>query len=682
MTAETTTTTGQTVDADLATDLYRRMSRVRHADARMRKGLSSGEFAMSYWPVDGQEAMSAGATEALDDGDELVTTYRGLGDIVAQGTDLPAYFAELLGRGSGLSRGKAGAMGIHDPDHGIAWTTGIVGAGPVIANGIAWAATHTGASKVVLVSFGDGATSIGYVHEAMNLAALWDLPVVFFCQNNAWAECTPLAGYTRTESFSDRAAGYGMPGVTVDGTDPVAVHDAVATAAHRARSGQGPSFVEAVAYRLQGHYFGDAMKYADADELAARRADHPMDRWRRHLVESGTVDEAVLDDIDARAAADVDAAMAEAVAAPQPDVDDLTRDVFAGGGLALSTLSDADRRDIPSGATTELGLAQAVQRTLDRAMAADESIVALGEDIADSAGGGMFKVTAGLSTAHGDHRVRNTPIAESAIIGAAIGASLSGLKPVAELMFMDFLGVAMDQIANHAAKVRYMSGGRTSAPMVIRAMVGMAAGPQHSQAVEAWAMHTPGIKVVWPSTAADAVGLMNACLADPDPCLFVESMKLYYGAGKGPVPDEDFTIPLGQANVVRAGTDVTVCTYGVMVHAAVAAAEELAADGVSVEVIDLRSLVPLDLETVLESVRRTRRLVVTHESVEFCGPGAEIAAAVGEQLFDVLEAPVTRVAGTYTPVPRASALEAACRPDAGRVAEAIRRSVATTRSAR
>lgn len=658
-----------TLSSDRAVELYRLMSKVHHSDQRVRKGLSSGEIAMSYWPVDGQEAMSAGAALALSSTDQLITTYRGLGDVVAKGIGLPGYFAEILGRGTGLSKGKAGAMGIYDPDHGIAWTTGIVGAGPLIANGIALAESVKGSDRVVLVSFGDGATSIGYVHEAMNMAALWALPVVFFCQNNAWAECTPVAGYTRTPRLSDRAAGYAMPGVTVDGTDPRAVYQAVAEAAERARSGAGPSFVEAVAYRLQGHYFGDQMPYADPDELAAKRADPPFARYRRRLIDEGITSEADLDHIDSALIAEIETAFTAARDAEPPVDDELIRDVFADGIEIAAPVTE--HAAIPEGETETLGLVQAIHRTLDRAMATDESIVILGEDIADPSGG-MFKITAGLSTKYGAHRVRDTPIAEFSIIGAAVGAAIGGLRPVAELMFMDFLGVAMDQIANHAAKIRYMSGGRQGAPVVIRAMVGTAAGPQHSQAFEAWAMHTPGIKVVWPSTAADAVGLLNACLAEQDPCLFIESMKLYYGGGKGPVPTADYVIPLGQADVKRAGTDVTICTYGSLVHAALDAADQLAAEDVSVEVVDLRSLVPLDLGTVLDSVRKTRRLVVAHESVGFCGPGAEIAAAVGTELFGVLLSPIQRVAGTYTPIPRAATLEAACRPDAARLVEAVR----------
>lgn len=660
-----------TLSSERALDLYRLMSKVHHADQRVRKGLSAGEITMSYWPVTGQEAMSAGAALALSCSDQLVTTYRGLGDVVAKGIDLPPYFAEILGRGTGLSKGKAGAMGIFDPEHGIAWTTGIVGAGPLIANGIALAAQLKATDQVVLVSFGDGATSIGYVHEAMNMAALWSLPVIFFCQNNAWAESTPVAGYTRSNSLSDRAASYSIPGVTVDGDDPVAVYQAVAEAAERARSGHGPSFVEAVGYRLQGHYFGDQMAYADAAELAAKRADPPFARFRQRLINEGAASSDDLARIDADLAAEIDSAFVAARDAEPPAVDELKRDVFGAGGTEIAA-PVTHYAPVPDGETENLGLVQAINRTLDRAMAKDDSIILLGEDIADEAGGGMFKITAGLSTKYGTDRVRDTPIAESSIIGAALGAALGGLRPVAELMFMDFLGVAMDQIANHVAKIRYMSGGRKGAPMVIRAMVGMAAGPQHSQAFEAWAMHIPGLKVVWPSTAADAVGLLNSCLADDDPCLFIESMKLFYGGGKGPVPTADYAIPLGRADIKQSGTDITICTYGTLVHAALEAAKQAAAEGISVEVVDLRTLVPLDLQTVLESVRKTTRLIVAHESVQFCGPGAEIAAAVGTELFGVLTSPIQRVAGTYTPVPRAANLEAACRPDAARLVEAIR----------
>jgi 2-oxoisovalerate dehydrogenase E1 component len=657
------------VERDDALALYRTMSLIRHADAHVRRQIASGQVQMSYWPVEGQEAVSAGAIAALEDGDQLVSTYRGLGDVVAKGVDLVPYFAELLGKATGYAKGKAGAMGVNDRDSGVALTTGIVGAGPLVANGIALASRLDGDGRVVLVSFGDGATSIGYVHEAMNMAALWDLPVVFLCQNNGFAECTPLAEYTRTDQLSSRAAGYGMVGTTIDGNDPVAVRDSVRAACDRARRGDGPTFVEAMTFRLQGHYFGDPAAYVDADALAAAREAEPLARFRRRLVSSGVGGDE-LDEIDAEVDAAVRAAMDEAQAADLAPVEELEVDVY-GDRTANITRGGGDPSAPPDGETEDLNLVAAINRTLDRALARDESVILLGEDIVDPAGG-MFKVTAGLSTKHGTDRVRATPISESAIIGAAIGASLAGRRPVAELMFMDFLGVAMDQIANHAAKVRYMSGGRQCAPLVIRTPVGMGAGPQHSQAFEAWAMHVPGLKVVWPSTPADAVGLLNACIEDDDPCLFVESMKLYYAAGASPVPVDDHIVPIGIADVKRAGTDVTIVSYGGGMPNAFGAAAALEEEGTSVEVVDLRTLLPLDLDTVVGSVASTKRLVVVHESVGFAGPGGEIAAAVGEELFGELAAPIRRVGGAFTPVPRSPSLEAACRPTVDRIVDVVR----------
>ena len=656
---------------DTALALYRTMSKIHTCEMRVRKGLSSGEVGFSYWPVEGHEAMAAGAAVALGPDDQVVATYRGLADVVGNGVELGPYFAELIGKSTGLSKGKAGAMGVSQPEAGIMWTTGIVGAGPPIANGLALAASLRDEPRVVLVCFGDGATSIGFVHEAMNLAAVWNLPVVFFCENNAWAECTPLADYTRTEQLAVRAASYGMPGVTVDGNDPVAVYDAVSEAVSRARNGGGPTFVEGVAYRLQGHYFGDPMEYVPSDELEAARAKAPFDTYRAQLVDEGLASVEELDAIDADLATEVEEAFRFAVGSAETDVAELEVDVFGGVSSDPARAHGVAAVAIPDGETETIGLVQAVNRTLDRALARDDRVFLLGEDIADPAGG-LFKVTAGLSTKYGTARVRNTPIAESSIIGAAIGASMAGMRPVAELMFMDFLGVALDQIANHAAKIRYMSGGRQHAPLVIRTAVGMSSGPQHSQALEAWAMHVPGIKVVWPSTSADAVGLLNACLDDDDPCLFIESMKLFFGGGQFPVPLADFSLPMGRADVKREGGDVTIVAYGPAVHDALAAAETLAGEGTSVEVVDLRSLVPLDLDTVLASVGKTRRLVITHESVRSCGPGAEVAAAVGEELFGELASPIARVAASFTPVPRSGVLEAACRPDPARVVAAVK----------
>lgn len=316
----------------------------------------------------------------------------------------------------------------------------------------------------------------------------------------------------------------------------------------------------------------------------------------------------------------------------------------------------------------------ALNGALDEALARDQSVFLLGEDIADPAGG-ILGVTKGLSSRHGSERVRDTPISETAIVGAAIGAAMAGLRPVAEIMIMDFIGICLDQLVNLAAKSRFMSGGRLSVPLTVRTSVygGLLSGATHSQSLEAWLMHIPGLKVVVPSTPADAKGLLTACIFDDDPCIFVENVSLY--ATTGPVPDGPFSIPLGRADIKRPGRDATVVTYGRTVRDALAAADELAADGVDVEVLDLRTLVPFDAAAVLESVGRTRRAVVAHHATRFGGPGGEIASLIAEELFDDLEAPVVRVGGRFAPVGSAPNLEAAVMPSAASIAEAVRSTV-------
>jgi pyruvate/2-oxoglutarate/acetoin dehydrogenase E1 component len=327
-----------------------------------------------------------------------------------------------------------------------------------------------------------------------------------------------------------------------------------------------------------------------------------------------------------------------------------------------------------------ISVREALNRSLDEALASDPRVLVLGEDVADPAGG-VSGVTKGLSTKYGADRVLDTPISEAAIVGAAIGAALDGMLPVAEIMIMDFIGVALDQIANHAAKLRFMSGGRTPCPVTVRTAVfgGLGSGATHSQSLEAWFMHIPGLKVVVPSTPADAKGLLTSCIFDPDPCVFVETV-ITYGA-RGPVPTETgYAIPLGQADVKREGSDVTIVSYGRGVFDALTAAEELAGDGIDVEVVDLRTLVPLDVPRVLASVRKTRRAVVAHYATRFAGPGAELAATISQELFGELAAPVERVGARFAPIPAASVLEAAVFPSASAIAEAARRTASFGRA--
>jgi 2-oxoisovalerate dehydrogenase E1 component len=656
-----------------AVAIYRTMVRINATDRRIQQGLAAGELMFQYYPCGGQEAIPATIALHLRPDDHSVITYRCIHDIVAKGTPLTEIMAEMYGRATGTSKGKGGPMHLSDPNSGLMATTGIVGAGAPIATGLALAAKLKGTGRITTCSFGDGAANIGAVHEALNLAALWKLPVVFVCQNNLYAEYTDYANSTASPDIASRAAGYAMAGEKVDGTDPHALYAAAGRAVARARSGEGPTLLECVAHRLQGHAFGSDEAHMDAAKLAKARAEAPLITYRARLIADSMATAAELDAIDADALAEVDAAQAFAQGSPPPADEELRIDVFA---------DPADSPELPQPARTagpavpaegrRITFGQAVTEAMDIALGENPDVILLGEDIEDPAGG-IVKATYGLSTKYGRARVRGTPISEQAIVGAAIGASLAGMKPVAEIMINDFAMVCMDQIANHAAKLRYMSGGRTSVPITLRMMTAGKVGSfgaQHSQSLEAWFAHTPGLKMVAPSNAHDAKGMLLAAIDDPDPVIFLEAMRCFFVPGV--VPEGSYRVPLGTAAIARPGRDLTLISYSWAMQEALAAAEMLAAEGIEAEVLDLRSLVPLDTEALLESVGRTGRAIVVHAAIEFAGFGAEIAAILQKRLWGRLKAPVERVGARYTPVPFALELEALHFPDATRIVAAAR----------
>jgi pyruvate/2-oxoglutarate/acetoin dehydrogenase E1 component/TPP-dependent pyruvate/acetoin dehydrogenase alpha subunit len=659
-----------------ALEIYQRMVRIRACDDRIQMSLKAGHLQFQYYPCAGQEAIPATLNALLRADDMVVTTYRVVHDIIAKGSSMREVMAEMYGRISGTSKGKGGPMHLSDPSSGLMVTTGIVGAGLPIANGLALAQQFKGTDKVVVVSFGDGAANIGAFNEAVNLAAVWQLPVIFLCQNNAYAEYTSYADSTKSPSIATRAAGYGLPGVTVDGTDPEAIYAAAKTAIERARTGGGPTLLECMAHRLQGHAFGSAEDHMDQDALAKAKATGPMISFRAALKSHYGVSEDALSKIEAEAQAEVEDALLFAEESQAPGANELYTDIFADmsvipdSGIAWKTPAEPKA---PTGAPRQLMTCQAIADGLDVALTNDPSVFLMGEDIQDPAGG-VLKTTYGLSTKHGLTRVRPTPISEQAIVGAGIGAALAGMKPVIEIMVCDFAMVCMDQIANHAAKLRYMSGGRTTVPLTIRTLtagnVG-SFGAQHSQSLEAMFAHVPGLKIVTPSNAYDAKGLLLSCIDDPDPCIFLEAARVHFVPGM--VPEGDYRIPLGQAKVLREGSDISIITYSWGVQEALGAAEALAGDGVSAEVVDLRTIIPLDWPSVLASVSKTRRAVIVHPAVEFCGFGAELAARLQDTLFGQLKAPVARVGARYTPIPFSQSLEAHHFPNAeGVIAQARR----------
>ena len=653
------------VDRDTLLSIYRTSQRIRTFDDRARKAIMGGECFFIHYPVRGHEIISASVGENMNDTDYMTATYRGTADEIACGVPLREIWAENMGRATGGSKGKAGSMHITDVKHGLMLTTGIVGAGLPIAGGLGLASHLKKDGRVTVCNFGDGSTNIGAFHEAVNMATVWNLPIVFVCQNNTYSEHTRLSQTTRVTTIVDRAPAYGITAIHADGTDPVDMYLKAKQAFELVRAGKGPVLLEGATFRTLGHVLSDQNEYMDPAELKARVDADPVPKFRQRLIDEGLATAAEVDAIDAAIVEEVESSYKQAGEDPWPGMEELTNDVYG----VSSVPNTEPGRDAPG---KKVDMREAIRQAMDQAMEADPTVFLLGEDVADSAGGGVFKVTGGLSTKYGEERVRNTPIAEQAIVGAAIGASMVGMKPIAEVMFFDFIGVCMDQLTNHAAKLRYMSGGQTPIPMVLRVgMVGgQPIGAQHSQSLESWLMHSPGIKIAYPSNAYDAKGLMAACIEDPDPCVFVECTMLY--AAKDNVPEEYYTIPLGKAAVRREGSDVTIVTYGRYVASSLKAADELEKDGIQAEVIDLRTLAPLDMETVLASAKKTKKVVVVHEAARTCGPAAEIATRIHEVMHSELAGAVKRITGGDSPVPTSFPLLAAWYPSVDSIVAAAK----------
>ncbi len=655
-------------------EIYRQMSRIHEVDKAIQAGLSSGKFMFTYWPMTGQEGIPASIAPLISEEDHMVTIYRGIHDQVAKGVPLKGLFAEALGRIDGVNKGKGGSPHISDPSSGSMLTTAIVGAGAPIANGLALAEKMRGTDKVTIVNFGDGATSIGAVHEAMNLAGVWKLPVIFMCQNNLIGEYTPIPEYTASENFTDRAEALGFRGVKLDGNDPVAFYNGMKEIIESVRKGEGPVFVEAMTLRLGPHAGVGWSHLLNKDELGVAKEKWPVPATRKLLLESGICTEGELDDMDAAAKAEVAEAVEFGLASEVTGEDEMLLDVYGDPDVVPVRGQRSKRAAEPefTGETKEMAMFEAVQDALDLSMQLDDNVYCLGEDIGDDPGG-VFKCFKGMQSKWGE-RIRPTPIAEQAIIGCATGSALVGMRPVAEIMFADFVGVCMDQITNHAAKQRYMSGATTNVPMTVRMIAGGGIGgfgAQHSQSTEAMLLHQPGLKVVYPSTPTEAKGLLMSCIFDEDPCVQIESMMLTY-ALKEQVPVGDYRIPLGVAKVKREGTDVTLITYGWQVMQCMMAAEELAKEGISAEVLDLRTLLPLDYDRILSSVEKTGRALVVHAGVEFCGLGAEIASTINDELFGKLKAPASRFGAAYAPIAYSKTIETAQVPHMGTIAARVR----------
>ncbi|MSQ18606.1 MAG: dehydrogenase [Betaproteobacteria bacterium] len=639
------------------------MLRIRLFEEKVRELFQAGIVKGTAHSYAGQEAIAAGVCFHLRKDDYIGSYHRGHGHCIAKGARMDQMLAELMGKASGYCGGMGGSMHVADLDLNILGANGIVGATMPLGLGAALASKMRATDQVTIAFFGDGASNQGVFHEAMNLAAVWKLPMIFVCENNQWALNTSIHSTTSVERIATRATAYGVPGVTVDGNDAIAVHDVAGEAIARARAGNGPTLIEAMTWRHTQHSLRvnlpDPRTQADMDEWFARDPIGRFERWAAGNSDASGRFGVVRQEAEAELAA----AVAFGQAGDEPTVSQMMAAVY---GPHL-----AHHEPGPVG-TRNLTMAEALNEALHQEMERDASVFVMGEDV--GATGGLFQVSKGLADRFGEARVRDTPISEATFCGAGVGAAIAGMRPVVEVQIFDFVTQMMDMIVNQAAKFRFMLGGRPNVPFVIRGPQGggIRLAAQHSQSLESWFTHIPGLVVIAPSTPYDAKGLLTAAIRDNNPVVFLEHKLLYHGAS-GPVPTEPYAIPIGKADVKRAGTDVTIVATQIMVARALAAAAKLEIEGVSVEVIDPRTLRPLDEETILASVRKTGRLIVVHEAVRSGGFGAEVAAIVIEKAFDWLDAPVVRIGAPDVPMPFNPDLELAVIPSQQMIEEAIRR---------
>ena len=573
------------------------------------------------------------------------------------------------------SGGRQLSMHFSSPTRRIGSVSSAVGAHLPHAVGSAYAARVRGEDTVSMCWFGDGASSEGAAHEAMNFAAVHGLGVVFVCENNGLSISVPQSLQMAVPSVADRAPAYGMKGWSVDGTDAEAVWSIVSTAVARARSGRGPSLVEVRVQRITPHSSQDDDAYRSEEERAALVAHDPVLALGSRLVERGLISMGQDDAEWAMARAEVLADQERALTQPEPESGRARRWLLTGGDVGThhvvaSAPVAGGSSEMPAAAGQPVTMVEAIRDAMAEEMARDASVVLIGEDVGRK--GGVFKASVGLLDEFGPLRVVDTPVAEIGIAGVAVGAAMAGLRPVAEFQFADYIHPAYDQIVNQAATMRWRSAGGWNVPAVFRAPcgAGVRGGVYHSQSVEAAYCHVPGLKVVMPATPADAKGLLKAAIRDDDPVVFFEPKRAYRSL-REPVGTD--AIPLGVARVDRQGDDVSVVTYGIGVHLARAAAEVLEAEGLSVEIVDLRTLAPYDREAVTRTVSGTGRLLVLHEANRTMGFGAEIAAFAADELFGDLDAPVVRVGADDCHIAYNGPEEDAIIPSAGKVADAVRR---------
>jgi len=651
-------------DRSLSISLFQQMMVIRLCEEQLARSHQRGLIHGACHTYVGQEAIAVGVCTHLRGEDVVFSTHRGHGHALAKGVTPRELFAELFGRQTGCSRGRGGSMHLFAPEVGLMGTSGIVGPCILQAAGAGYSFSLLKNDRVAVAFFGDGAVNNGAFHEGLNLAAIWKLPVLFVCENNQFATEVPFAYSSGNPSVWERASCYGLPGVEVDGNDVEAVSKAAEAAVERARSGGGATLLECKTYRTRPHAEGMGdFTYRTREEVAEWKTRCPIDRWKRALLERGLVTESELSAIEAKVKDLVEDAQRFAEQSPWPDGSSAPARIYA-------EAAPAERRAPTASPARELTFMQATLEALTEEMEKNPAIFVLGEGIGKR--GGNFRTTAGLFDRFGPQRLCDTPISERGFVGLSAGAAMTGSRPVVDFMFLDFILDAVGEIVNQIAKIQYMSSGRLQMPLLLRGCIGIgnSAATHHSGSYYSLFANIPGLRVVVPSNPADAKGLLKQALNSFDPVLFLEHRGVL--GVKGSVPSGEYTIEFGKAAIVREGGDATVVALALMVEHAKHACAVLEKEGVSVELIDPRTVAPLDVDTILKSVSKTGRLLIVDEAFGPCGVGAEIAAQISDRGFDQLDAPIRRLNGAHTPTPYSPPLEAAVVPNPDTIAQAIR----------
>lgn len=633
------------------TDIYRNLVLPRLIEEKMLVLLRQGRISKWFSGI-GQEAISVGATMALRSDEWIMPLHRNLGVFTTRKMPLHRLFKQWQGNKDGYSKGRERSFHFGNRDHHICGMISHLGPQLAIADGVALAHTLRQEQKVSLAFSGDGGTSEGDFHEALNTAAVWNLPVIFIIENNGYGLSTPVNEQYRCESLVDKAKGYGMEGVQIDGNNVLTVFDTIRGVRDYCIREQKPYLIECMTFRMRGHEEASGVKYVPKHLFEEWEKRDPISNYEQWLIQETLMTAAEIEDIRAEWKQYIERELELGFMAEKmiPNTEEELADVYMPYQRKPQTLvidnSSAGYRYEGSDAKEATKFIGAITDGLDMSMKQHPNLVLMGQDIAEY--GGAFKVTEGFVSKYGKGRVRNTPLCESAIVGTALGLSLEGHKAMMEMQFADFVTVGFNQIINNLAKIHYRWG--QHADVVIRMPTGggVGAGPFHSQSNEAWFMHTPGLKIVYPSTPMDAKGLMIAAINDPNPVMFFEHKALYRSVS-GAVPASYYEIEIGKARHVRMGSDISIITYGAAVHWAMEYAEKH--PDVSVDILDLRSLLPLDYEAIQSAVMRTGKVLVLHEDTLTAGVGAEIAAWVAEHCFPYLDAPVMRCASLDTPIP-------------------------------